>query len=163
VFYWKKVKPLKRDTLFYNSAFTHKANFKDGMLWEAELMTNVFPKKLDGTPETNLKSYTNSSVFSQTDSTGGNAKFLLKISTLFFHEPDIDWWIKERGATYYDINSFDIAGLYNFLKLNNHPDIELITTTGKGFDRNGNRNCHSWTIVDESYLINWILARLKAP
>ncbi len=85
--------------MFYNSAFTHKANFKDGMLWEAELMTNVFPKKLDGTPETNLKSYTNSSVFSQTDSTGGNAKFLLKISTLFFHEPDIDWWIKERGAT----------------------------------------------------------------
>ena len=46
-------------------------------------MTNVFPKKLDGTPETNLKSYTNSSVFSQTDSTGGNAKFLLKISNSF--------------------------------------------------------------------------------
>jgi hypothetical protein len=42
-----------------------------------------------------------------------------------------------------------------------HQDIELIETSGKGFDRAGNRHCHSWTIVDEEYLINWILARCE--
>ena len=86
---------------------------------------------------------------------------LLNTAIIFFHEPDMEWWIKERGATYYDINSFDIAGIYNFLLLHGHKDIELIATTGKGFDRNGLRNCHSWTIVDEDYLINWIIARIK--
>lgn len=146
---------------FYNSASANKSNFKDGMLWEAELMTKVFPEKLEGTPETNLAAYIERSVFSYSDSTGGNAKYLMNTATIFFHEPDIDWWIKERGATYYDINSFDIAGLYNCLKQNVDVDTELITTSGKGFDRDGNRKCHSWTIVDEEYLLNWILQRIE--
>ena len=83
------------------------------------------------------------------------------VSTLLFHEPDIDWWLAERGCSYHDINSIDIAGMYNWLLQNGHSDIELITTTNKGFDRNGNRKCHSWSIVDEEYLIDWIIKRLK--
>ena len=146
---------------FYYSALNHKSNFKKGMLWEAKLITKVFPKKLNGTPKDNYKNYRKQSVFSYKDSTGGNAKHLLNTSTIFFHEPDINWWVSERGATYYDINSFDIAGIFNFLKLKGHQDIELITTTKKGYDRNGNRKCHSWSIVDEDYLINWILKRIK--
>lgn len=146
---------------FYNSASKHKSNFKKGMLWEAKLMVKVFPAKLGGTPETNLIAYQSQSVYSATDSTGGNAKNLINTSTILFHEPDIDWWIKERGSTYYDINSYDIAGIYNYLKLNNHQDVELITTTGKGFNRKGERNCHSWSIVDEQYLIDWIIQRLS--
>lgn len=146
---------------FYNAAATHKSNFKKGMLQEAELMTKVFPEKLGGTPQTQLEVYQDRSVFSNTEAAGGNARYLMRTAAIFFHEPDIDWWIEERGASYYDINSFDIAGLYNFLRLNKHPDVELITTTGKGFDRNGFRNCHSWSIVNEEYLINWIVKRLK--
>lgn len=146
---------------FYDSANRHKANFKSGMLSEAELMLRVFPKKLGSTPEDNPEVYRKASVFSRKDLTGGNAKFLLNTATILFHEPDINWWISERGATYYDINSFDIAGFYNFCKLNRHSDIELITTSGKGFDRNGVRKPHSWTIVDEDYLISWILKRIE--
>lgn len=146
---------------FYNSAITNMSNFKDGMRWEAELMVKVFPQKFGGTPQTHLSSYQEHSVFSHSDSTGGNAKYLMNTALIFFHEPDIDWWIKERGASYYDINSFDIAGIYNKLKINGHQDVELITTTGKGFDRNGIRKCHSWTIVNEDYLIDWLVKRLK--
>ncbi len=147
---------------FYHSALKHRANFKDGMRWEADLMIKVFPARLRGTPQSNQQAYRARSVYSHTDSSGGNARYLLNTAAIFFHEPDIDWWIRERGATYYDINSFDIAGLYNFLKQNEHPDVELITTTGKGYDKNGVRKCHSWTIVDEEYLMAWVLKRIKA-
>lgn len=146
---------------FYNSASNHQSNFKKGMLSEAELILKVFPDKLGGAPLKNLKAYHQQSVFSHTAPTRGNAKHLMNTSVIFIHEPDIDWWINERGATYYDMNSFDIAGIYNYLKQKKHQDVELITTSGKGFDRNGVRNCHSWTIVNEEYLINWITTRLK--
>ena len=146
---------------FYQSAFLHQSNFKAGMRWEAELMTKVFPEKFGGTPQTHLAAYQQHSVYSHTDAGGGNARYLMNTATLFFHEPDIDWWIAERGASYYDINSFDIAGLYTYLKIHEHPDAELITTSGKGVDRNGVRTCHSWTIVDEAYLIEWIVQRVR--
>ena len=147
--------PLDLERFCY-SAKNNKRNFKAGMLWEANLMNKVFPKKL-GPIESKTENYRKHSVFSYKDSTGGNAKYLLNVPTLFFHEPDIEWWIKERGAHYYDINSFDIAGLVNWLTVNGGTKVEQVITTNKGFDREGNRKCHSWTIVDEEYLINWIV------
>lgn len=144
---------------FYQSVKNNKKNFKAGMLEEAQLMEVVFPLKLGSLPE-NAAAYRKNSVYSYLDSTGGNAKYLLNTPILLFHEPDIDWWLAERGCTYLDINSFDVVGLYNWLKQNGHIDIELVTTTHKGFDRNGNRKCHSWTIVDEEYLIQWMVNRL---
>ncbi|MGB1004499.1 MAG: hypothetical protein ACPGVC_09725, partial [Salibacteraceae bacterium] len=145
---------------FYFSALKHHKYFKKGMKSEAELVQKVFMERL-GNPYENKESYTQASVYSASDNDGGNAKQLKKSSVLMFHEPDIDWWSNERGASYFDMNSFDIAGMYVYLLAQNHMDIELITTSGLGFDRNGNRNCHSWTIVDEKYLINWMVTRLK--
>jgi hypothetical protein len=147
--------PLDLERFSY-SAKNNKHNFKAGMLWEADLMNKVFPARL-GPIKSNLKKYRQNSVFSYKDSLGGNAKYLLNVPTLFFHEPDVEWWIEERGAAYYDINSFDIAGLVNSLKIMGGTKVEQIITSGKGFDRNGERKCHSWTIVDEEYLIEWII------
>lgn len=145
---------------FYYSVHNHKSHFKDGMLWEANLMTKVFKEQFLGDPKQTPEDYLKCSVFSSSNPSQSNAQWLMNTSSIFFHEPDIEWWIKERGSSYYDINSYDIAGLYNYLNLAKHKDIELITTTGKGFDKNGKRNCHSWTIVDEDYLIQWMVNRL---
>ncbi len=145
---------------FYYSALNHRKYFKAGMLYEANLILEMFPKYI-GTPENNLDVYRKMSVHSHTDTTPGNAKYYLNTSIIMFHEPDIDWWIKERGAGYYDINSFDIAGFVNKQISNGNTDIELVTTSDKGFDREGNRKCHSWTIVDEAYLIRWMVERME--
>lgn len=145
---------------FYYSAKEHKKNFKAGMLWEANLMEKVFPEKFGAGAEKLAEEYRSNSVYAHRDPNGGNTDQFLKVPLLFFHEPDIDWWLEERGATYYDFNSFDIAGMVNDLKIKGHKDVELITTSGKGFNRQGERNCHSWTIVDEDYLIKWITDRL---
>lgn len=146
---------------FYHSVHNNKPYFKDGMLWEAELMTTVFPKLFSGSPEEFPDEYIAASVFSHSDSLGGNARHLENTEIIIYHEPDIDWWIEERGAAYYDINSFDVIAFALKLSTLGHDRIEIITTTGKGFDNKGNRNCHSWTIVDEEHLTNWILDRLE--
>ncbi|UTW63498.1 hypothetical protein KFE98_04920 [bacterium SCSIO 12741] len=144
-------------TRFYNSAKNHRSNFKEGMLWEADWMLPLFQKLFNGSPDEFPMAYQDASVFSANDSLGGQAFKLKSTPIILFHEPDIDWWLNERGATYYDFNSYDLAGFTLCLQQLGNTDITLITTTGKGFDRKGNRNCHSWTIVDEELLVNWIV------
>ncbi|MCB0495852.1 MAG: hypothetical protein KDC79_06930 [Cyclobacteriaceae bacterium] len=152
--------PLDLERL-YNSALHHKKNFTDGMLWEANLILPMFKSIYGGSPKEHYDAYRNSSVFSHTDSLGGNAVFLKNTEIIIFHEPDIDWWIKERGCSYYDINSYDLAAFTVFMKNLGNQTIELITTSGMGFDREGKRKPHSWTIVDEHYLLDWILKRIR--
>lgn len=146
---------------FYYSVSRNSHHFKHGMLWEAKLMSRVFSQKLGGSPAQFPDNYLKASVFSATDSLGGNVVYLKNVNVLLFHEPDIDWWLYERGASFYDINSIDITALYLTLRRLGNENAELVTTTGKGFDRNGKRNCHSWTIVDENLLVRWILDRLE--
>ncbi len=146
---------------FYCSVDRHKANFKAGMLWEADLMVKVWPHYFSGSPDEFPKEYLDASVFSHQDSLGGNAVFLKECDIILYHEPDIDWWLEERGASYYDINSFDIAAFALKLKILGNKNVKLVTTTGKGFDRDGSRKCHSWTIVDEEELVNWITERME--
>ena len=146
---------------FYKSARDHKHNFKAGMLWEAEYMVPYFDSLFGGSPEMYPEAYVNASVFSEQDSLGGNAQYLKNTSIMMFHEPDMDWWINERGASYFDINSYDLARLNVLLNRLGNSDVTLITSTGLGFNRKGERNCHSWTIVDELMLVDWMVERLK--
>lgn len=142
---------------FYFSVKNNGANFKAGMAWEAKHMKKIFPKLL-GTPENNIENYRKRSIYSQFAKDGGNAIFFTNTPIILFHEPDMDWWTKERGCNYYDINSFDITGFANQLSLLGNKDVSLVTTSGKGYER-GKRKCHSWSIVDEDFLMNWIINR----
>lgn len=146
---------------FHNSAIKHKDNFSGGMLTEANWMIPYFNKLFGGTPSDVPEKYINGSVFSHPDSLNYNASTLKNTSIILYHEPDIDWWIEERGASYYDINSFDIAAFTIFQKKIGNNDIELVTTSGKGYDKKGKRKPHSWSIVDEKYLLNWIIERTE--
>lgn len=146
---------------FYYSAKRHCSAFKAGMLEEAKIVLRAFPNKLGGSPSEHPEAYRHASVYSFSDSAGGNVRFFKNLPILIFHEPDINWWIQERGASYYDMNSFDIAGFTAALQSLGSRSVELITTSGKGYDSHGNRNPHSWTIVDEQYLMDWILKKLQ--
>lgn len=117
---------------FYNSAFNHKQNFTDGMLWEANLIIPHFDFIFGGRPKDHPNAYKNASVFSHSDSLGGNAVLLKNTDMIIFHEPDIDWWIKERGCSYIDINSYDLAAFTVLLRKLGNDNIELVTSTRKG-------------------------------
>ncbi|MDX5319939.1 MAG: hypothetical protein LPK45_02635, partial [Bacteroidota bacterium] len=146
---------------FYESVFHHSQYFKEGMLWEANLMKAEFKQLFSGPPTLFHEEYKTASVFSHSDSLGGNARYLKNISLILFHEPDIEWWLNERGATYFDINSYDMVALARTLQSIGNPQVTLVTTSQKGYDHYGNRNCHSWGIVDEEKLTQWIVQQLE--
>lgn len=146
---------------FYNSVKLHGRYFKEGMLWEANHMPKVFAQIFKGSPDEYPQQYLEASVFSHAKPDESNTRFLKDIPILMIHEPDIDWWLNERGSVYYDFNSYDIAAFVRTLRDMGSRKVTLITTSGKGFDAEGKRNCHSWSIVDEGYLMSWIMALMK--
>lgn len=71
------------------------------------------------------------------------------------------WWIENRGADYYGMNSFDAAALVRQLTVRGHMQAQLITTSGKGYRSDGRRHPHSWSIVDQPDLARWIVLQLR--
>lgn len=152
--------PLDLERFYWSSEDILKRNAKNGMLEESKLMQRVLPLQLGGSPDHFSEKYVEASVFSVTSTDGGNAKHYKDVPIILYCEPDMDWWIDERNATYYDINAYDNVGFTRELRAMGNNDIILITTTGKGFDMSGKRKPHSWTIVNEPELMDWIVERM---
>ena len=116
---------------------------------------------LGGSPEESLDAYINYSPYSYIADDGGNAKYYSNIAIRTYTEPDVNWWIANRGKDYYGMNSVDKAGLINQLRILGNDNAELITTTDKGYRPNGGRHPHSWSIVDEKELVDWFLGLME--
>ena len=123
---------------------------------ESEGMASYIRSNLKGTPEQAMSAYINYSPFCYTAKNGGNAKAFKNIYLRCYTEPDVNWWIENRGRDYYGMNAIDLAALVNQLKILGSKKAELITTTGKGF-QDGSRHPHSWSIVDEKELVEWFV------
>jgi len=128
---------------------------------ESEWVSSYLKKNLKGTPQEAMSAYINYSPFCYTAENGGNAKAFKNIYLRCYTEPDVNWWIENRGRDYYGMNAVDLAALVNQLRILGSKKAELIITTGKGFRQDGSRHPHSWSIVDENELIEWFI-RLTA-
>jgi len=122
---------------------------------ESEWVSSYLKSSFKGTPQESLSAYIKYSPFCYTAENGGNAKAFKNIYLRCYTEPDVNWWIENRGRDYYGMNAIDLAALVNQLKIFGSKKAELITTFGKGFREDGSRHPHSWSIVNEQELIAW--------
>ena len=75
----------------------------------------------------------------------------------FYTEPDLKWWKENRKNDFEDLNAFYIEKLADKLKSEfGNTNVELIKTENRGYRANGERHPHSWSIVNEKDLINWM-------
>ncbi|MEZ4931988.1 MAG: hypothetical protein R2788_07705 [Saprospiraceae bacterium] len=65
--------------------------------------------------------------------------------------------MKNRGNDYYSMNAMDAAAVVNQLAVLGNERAELILTENKGFKPDGSRHPHSWSIVDNGELVEWLL------
>ncbi|WP_341226016.1 hypothetical protein [uncultured Arcticibacterium sp.] len=124
---------------------------------EGQWVSHYLTKNLGGKPAEVITNYINYSPFCYTAEYGGNARFLKDIAIRAYTEPDVMWWIENRGKDYYSMNSIDAAALINQIKIDGNEHAELILTEGKGIRPDGSRHPHSWSIVNEPELLNWFL------
>lgn len=79
---------------------------------------------------------------------------------MFISEPDIQWWLSQRGFDYSDINITDQAAMINELQKLGNNEALLVITTNKGYRKPQNkRHPHSWSIADPKQTISWLLSQ----
>jgi hypothetical protein len=144
---------------FYNSAKRDIRLSKDNEAnQEYVYMVDRLEKETGGNPYTHLAEYYKISPYSFSDTTQTEIKKLSNIPLRVYTEPDINWWLKERGADFTSMNATECSAMINELNRLGNQNAKLITTQNKGYRKPDNRrHPHSWSIVDNDELIKWLL------
>lgn len=124
---------------------------------EVSYMIDRIKKEMGGTPETALENFYNNSPYSFSDTTHRATKALIKMPIMIISEPDIQWWLSQRGYDYSYINITDHAAMINELQKLGNEKAVLVTTENKGYRKPQNkRHPHSWSIADPEQTIKWL-------
>lgn len=144
---------------FYNSAQRDiRLSKNTGANQENVYMVDRLEKETGGNPTTNLADYYELSPYSYTDTTQTAIKKLIDMPIRIYSEPDVNWWINERGSDLTHMNVTECSAMINELNRLGNSNATLITTQNKGFRKPDNRrHPHSWSIVDNDELIQWLL------
>ena len=145
--------------LYESSQKAIKKNISVPAVQEASWIVEMFNLEF-GTGDTSFTNYENKSpYFSKTNSTK-NISNLNDLKIRLYSEPDTLWWKQNRQAEYEDMNAYHLEQLANDLgKLYGVEHVTYIETKNRGYRANGNRHPHSWAIIDEKDLVNWILTK----
>ena len=135
-----------------------EARFHPAAADEGRWVRYMLETNLGGTPGEVPDRYVSYSPYAHSAPDAGNAVHLRDVAVRAYHEPDVNWWIENRRKSYYDMNSIDLAALINTLRLHGNERAELITTHRRREGFAGGSSPHTWSIVDETDLVDWFLA-----
>jgi hypothetical protein len=143
---------------FYNAAKrVVRLSSPDKINGEVSYMIERIKKEMGGTPETALEKFYDNSPYSHSDTTQRAIKELIKTPIMIISEPDIQWWLSQRGYDYSYINITDQAAMVNELQKLGNDKAVLVTTSNKGYRKpNNDRHPHSWSIADPKQTITWL-------
>lgn len=144
---------------FYNSAKRDVRLSKNREVNPENIyMIDRLEKETGGNPSTHLSEYYQLSPYSFSDSTQTAIKKLLNTSLRIYSEPDINWWLKERGADLTNMNATESSAMINELNKLGNQNAQLVITYNKGHRKPDNRkHPHSWSIADNDELIKWLV------
>ena len=144
---------------FYNSSIRDiRLSGADNASEESLYMIDRIQKEMGGTPSVAIDAYYATSPYSFTDINQTAVKKLGNLPIRLYTEPDVNWWIKQRGEDLTSMNATEASALINELRRLGNTNAELITTVNKGYRKKSKtRHPHSWSIVDNQELINWLL------
>lgn len=151
--------PIDLLALYENAQETIKKNFSEVAVQEANWIVETFDSEF-GAGDTAFVNYNKKSPYlSKTNSTNNISK-LSDLKIRLYSEPDTLWWKVNRQAEYENMNAYYIEQLANDLsKLYGDDKVTYIKTKNRGYRANGDRHPHSWAIIDEKDLVNWILTK----
>ncbi|MBI3521012.1 MAG: hypothetical protein HY062_16860 [Bacteroidetes bacterium] len=151
----------KKAIIKYEKEGSKLSESKKLALNEDYFLINSFRKLYGGSPEEVPQKYMEGSQFSRNREDGGNAKYLIDVPVRLYCDPDVVWQLKNKGRDYYDMNAANLSAMTNFLMQNGNTRAEFIPAIGKGYSVDGIRHPHSWSIVEPTDCIKWILNLTK--
>ncbi len=127
---------------------------------EAVYMIGRIEQEMGGNPDQARTNYYQYSPYSFSDTMQTAIKSLLQTPIRIYSEPDIHWWLSERGSDYSAMNALDASCMINELNRLGNKKATLITTENKGYRKENNmRHPHSWNIMEPTELIQWLYSQ----
>ena len=152
--------PLDMVRMWHEQEQAIKNNFHPNAVGEAHWVLHYLKKNLGGSPYESMENYIDYSPFIYSDENRSKIELFKHVPIRMYHEPDMKWWVENRGKDYNTINSIDLAGFYNYLRQAGNMEVELITSRNKRKDYKKGSSPHSWTIVDNVELVDWFLGKV---
>ena len=149
--------PLDFFRFWREGAFSIRYNTNPTSASEAQWVNAQLEEHLGGTPKEASEAYRQYSPYVKGPEIDPRLELIKTVALRAYTEPDVHWWMANRQRDYYGMNALDAAGLVNELYLLGNTEAELITTTDKGYRPDGSRHPHSWSIVDNGELVEWLL------
>lgn len=152
--------PLDFERFYYSRKRDIRLTVQGKPSEEAVFMIAKIEKEMKGNPETARTNFYKLSPYSFTDTNQAAIKNLIHTPVRIYTEPDIQWWMKERGGDLSGMNALDASAMINELTKLGNKNAVLLTTENKGYRKPDNRrHPHSWSIVDNEELIRWMLTQ----
>lgn len=152
--------PLDMVRMWNEQKHAIKNNYHPNAVGEAKWVLHYLEKHLNGSPDDAMRNYIKYSPFVYRNENKNKTSVFRNVPIRMYHEPDINWWIENRAKDYNTINSVDLAGFYNSLRLIGNNKSELVTTYRRRKDYEKGSSPHTWSIVDNRELVNWFLKLL---
>ena len=149
--------PLDLERLWGAERRAAELGFHPAAADEGRWVTYLLEKNLGGPPSAAADAYRDASAYCDAAPDGGNAALLRDVPVRAYHEPDVDWWIEHRRKDYRSMNSIDLAGLVNRLRILGNDRAELVTTHRQRDGWEDDASPHTWSFVDNVELVEWFL------
>ncbi|REC44618.1 hypothetical protein [Chryseobacterium pennipullorum] len=148
--------PIDLEQLYHNAEKEVAANVDPEAVEEGKFLIRLLDKEL-GNADKNPEKYRIASPYLMASGSVEHIRYLKNIKTRFYCEPDLDWQQENKGRKFEDLNAFVLKKANETLfNLGSHTT-EYIETKNRGIRANGKRHPHSWNIVEQEGLVQWML------
>lgn len=127
---------------------------------EAQMIVDRLKKEI-GDPYNEINKYKIGSPMVREAKDSANELLLKNTAIRTYHDVDADWFIKNRHKSLYETNLLDGSEFINRLFSAGNANAEFITSKTPGRRSSGQFHPHSWNIVDEIDLVQWIKKQLN--
>lgn len=147
--------PVDLEQLYYNAKNDIALNVNEGAKSEGEFLVNLLEREV-GDPAAKTNSYKKYSPFLLSQDFLDNLLNHNKYKIRLYTEPAPEWHQKHRSREYQHTNSWMNERFYEALIQHGNKSCELIKTENKGIRANGDIHPHSWSIVEQNSLLEWM-------
>jgi pimeloyl-ACP methyl ester carboxylesterase len=152
--------PIDIFTIWESLEESYRNNYSEMAYEEAERAMRHIREDY-GEPRKNTAKYSDLTAFSMDKKYGEHEKFLKNTAVRAYHDVDIAWRLTNRNQAVHNSNYEVSAELINRLLLMGNKKAEFMQTFRTGYRANGTRHPHSWSIVDEAELIQWMKQQIN--
>jgi CRISPR/Cas system endoribonuclease Cas6 (RAMP superfamily) len=147
--------PLDLKELYNGAKRDIKRNLDKDAIEEGKFLVEMLEQEI-GKPEVSIEKYKTLSPYIVLSNSTTNIEHLKNIKVRFYCEPDLEWQMKNKGRKYEELNAYKLEKTYISLVNLGSKNAEFIKTKNRGIRANGEKNTHSWNIVERESLLKWI-------